>query len=186
MNLFPGSQVISHPKDSRATRVFKNTDYVDGLLSGQTAFELSSTSVLLLAVSESLRTPCFHSPLVRFLHIVHTMHKYASLLSGALGGDLSSSCAGLSYIHGNQPVHSQRPVGLESNKTQTEPTMNQLLKCQGEGVRRARSNPRETVWDQQIRGAASSGTGFHLRDYLKSHVLPYAACRSECYSGVCE
>lgn len=44
-------------------------------------------------------------------------------------GNLFSSSAGLSYIHGNQPAQSQHPVGQQSNKTQTELTMNQLLRC---------------------------------------------------------
>ncbi|CAB1421646.1 unnamed protein product, partial [Pleuronectes platessa] len=86
----------------------------------QTAFELSSTSL---------------SPL-------HPAPGCQRVSQDAM----FSFTACLSYIHGNQPVQSQRPVGLESNKTQTEPTMNQLLKCRrGGGVRRARSNPRETV-----------------------------------------
>lgn len=33
-------------------------------------------------------------------------------------GDLFSSCAGLSYIHGNQPVQLRHPVRQDSNKTE--------------------------------------------------------------------
>lgn len=57
------------------------------------------------SVSKPLRTACFLSPVVGFLHVVHTMHKYAACSEG-LQRRSFLPCAGLSYIHGNQPVQS--------------------------------------------------------------------------------
>lgn len=92
MNLTTAFQVISQPKDSWAAGVGKNRknkDGADGMLSSRRPLSLPARHFLLpscsCSVSKSLRIACFHSPVVGFLHVVCTMHKYAACWAGLQG-----------------------------------------------------------------------------------------------------
>lgn len=87
------------------------------------------------SVSKSLRISCFLSPVVRFLHVVHLACKYGVCGAGLQGIYMYlfiflKPCAGLSHIHGNQPLQSPFPGWVKLNKThKTESTWDQLLWC---------------------------------------------------------
>lgn len=59
----------------------------------------------------------------------------------------SSTCAGLSYIHGNQPVHFKRPVGQESIKLRNGTHYESAVEVR-EGLSGEKPwNHSKTVWD---------------------------------------
>lgn len=119
---FHSQKIAGQPRRKKNRR---NKGWVDGILSSRRPFEFSSTSLIFFSPLSSLTPGLSVSPpgLHVFIHRLWgswmSSTQCTNMQPAELGfrGDLFSSCAGLSYIHGNQPVQSQRPARLESNKT---------------------------------------------------------------------
>lgn len=156
MNLTAAFQVISQSKDSN----WGGKKQADGL------WALQHITFFLLLVCQEVSQDCMFSfPGLWGFCTLSTQCTNMQPAERGFRGDLFSPCAGLSYIHGNQPVQSQRPVGKESIKVRNRARYESAVEMPERLSEEGRSNHSKTLRELRIKGTPSFGTSFDLRNY---------------------